>query len=67
MLIGGRPVGGNATDRALLSLVLPLPKDAPPADTTGRIPFDSARKFSAVRLSDGRWATAGGWTPPGAN
>lgn len=40
-----QPVGGNATDRALMNYVLPLPHRLPAA--RDRIPFDSARKFSA--------------------
>ncbi len=49
----GEIVGGNATDRALLSAF-----GAPPPlrglAVSRRIPFDSAKKFSAVRLSSGR-------------
>ncbi len=46
-------VGGNTTDRAILSSVLErLP---PAASVRGRVPFDSARKFCAVSLdTDGR-------------
>ncbi len=50
----GRPaaLGGNATDRALLTAFLPF---SPPVYTLNRkIPFDSARKFSAARLENGR-------------
>ena len=56
----GVPVGGNATERALLAA---LP-DAHRADAAGvrvldRLPFDSARKYSAttVLLADGRRMT----------
>lgn len=46
--LGNRAVGGNATDRALLEWVLPTTA-APPA-VSARVPFDSARKYAAVRL-----------------
>lgn len=45
----GRALGGNATDRALLSYVLPL-SDGVREPVSGHIPFDSARKFSAAGL-----------------
>lgn len=45
-------LGGNATDRALLSAFLPF--GAPEYAVRARLPFDSTRKFAAVRLSDGR-------------
>lgn len=51
LVSGGKPIGGNATDRALLEYVLPRPGRAP--ETAGsRVPFDSARKFSAVYLPE---------------
>ena len=50
MASAGKALGGNATDRALLEYVLPLSPNLEPADERGRVPFDSARKFSAVRL-----------------
>lgn len=50
----GKPaaLGGNATDRALLSAFLPYAE--PLYAVRERVPFDSARKFAAARLSDGR-------------
>lgn len=45
----GGAVGGNATDRALLESVA-CEDRADPVAVDGRIPFDSTRKFSAVRL-----------------
>lgn len=45
-------LGGNATDRALLSAFLPF--GTPEYAVRARLPFDSARKFAAVRLGDGR-------------
>ena len=45
-------VGGNGTDRALLDSALPLPSCC--ASVEGKIPFDSAYKFSAARIKDGR-------------
>ncbi len=49
----GRPValGGNSTDRALLSAFLSF--DAPDCEVTSRVPFDSARKYAIARLADG--------------
>ena len=44
-------VGGNTTDRAILSSV--LDKKPPAAVVRSRVPFDSARKFSAVSLEVG--------------
>ncbi|MBR6748485.1 MAG: calcium-translocating P-type ATPase, PMCA-type [Clostridia bacterium] len=51
----GKPVGGNATDRALLASVWKLPREHMGWQVLERVPFDSIRKFSAVRLreSDG--------------
>ncbi|MBQ9801711.1 MAG: calcium-translocating P-type ATPase, PMCA-type [Clostridia bacterium] len=45
-------LGGNSTDRALLAAFLKAP--APTFSVRTRLPFDSARKFSAVALADGR-------------
>ncbi len=48
----GRPcaIGGSATERALLECILPYP--APTGyRVTSRLPFDSARKYSAVSLA----------------
>lgn len=44
-------LGGNGTDRALLQAFLALP--APSYTVTQRLPFDSARKYAAARLSCG--------------
>ena len=44
-------LGGNATDRALLSAFLNRP--APQGEVLQRLPFDSRRKFAATRLKDG--------------
>ena len=50
----GRAValGGNSTDRALVSAFVAYP--APALAIEKRIPFDSARKYAATRLADGR-------------
>lgn len=50
--VGGKPaaLGGNSTDRALLSAFLSEPSEA---TAVRRLPFDSARKFSAAATSDG--------------
>ena len=47
----GAPVGGNATDRALLQYVLPLTGSAA---AVKRTPFDSEKKYAAAALADGR-------------
>ena len=47
----GVPVGGNATDRALLQYVLPLTGSAA---AVKRTPFDSEKKYAAATLADGR-------------
>ncbi len=44
---GRHAVGGNATDRALTEWALPI-KSHP--TVTARIPFDSAKKYAAVRI-----------------
>ncbi|MBR6728340.1 MAG: calcium-translocating P-type ATPase, PMCA-type [Clostridia bacterium] len=45
-------LGGNATDRALLTAFLPF---SPPVyGVKSRQPFDSGRKFAATELEDGR-------------
>ncbi len=48
----GSALGGNATDRALLSSVIDH-NDKIKKTCTDKLPFDSARKFSAAKLSDG--------------
>ncbi len=50
----GRPaaLGGNSTDRALLSAFLSDP--VPAFSVEERLPFDSRTKFAATRLCDGR-------------
>lgn len=42
--------GGNATDRALLDWILPLPADYPSYVSAKKVSFDSSRKFSAIQL-----------------
>ncbi len=50
----GRPaaLGGNVTDRALLTPFLAY--EQPDFSVLERLPFDSTRKLAAARLSDGR-------------
>lgn len=50
VLSGGQPLGGNATDRALLQSVLPLNFQKISYSKHSSVPFDSAYKFSAVHL-----------------
>ena len=45
-------LGGNATDRALLTAFLPF--SAPTWSVTSRLPFDSDRKYAATALEGGR-------------
>lgn len=47
----GRPLGGNATDRALMEYVLPAA--GPKARVLVTVPFDSAAKFSAASVHTG--------------
>lgn len=59
-LAAGKAVGGNATDRALLEFTAAGGKAAKDMDgcrVVRRIPFDSARKFSAVQLEGTRSLT----------
>ncbi len=50
LLSNGRPIGGNATDRALLESVLPIDKKLFGYHTYDKVPFDSAYKFSSVKI-----------------
>ncbi len=50
-------LGGNSTDRALLSAF--LTQEPPRFDVRARLPFDSKRKYAAVVLSDGRVLVTG--------
>ncbi len=52
-LSDGAALGGNSTDRALLEAVGKYPLKSTPK-ILSKIPFDSARKYSSVTLSDGR-------------
>ena len=53
---GSVALGGNATDRALLTAFLPYP--APTFEAIRRLPFDSTRKFAATELArDGAFVT----------
>lgn len=47
------PLGGNATDRALLTFALPQSTKGE-VQVARRVPFDSANKYAAVTLEDGR-------------
>ena len=47
---GVRVLGGNATDRAMLQAVLPALASQPKEPVGARIPFDSEKKYAAVRL-----------------
>lgn len=56
ILSGGKAIGGNATDRALMEHLLPL-KKRPQYTVVRHIPFDSANKFSAVQITGQRSLT----------
>lgn len=47
---GGKALGGNATDRALLEFVLPKRSIKAPWSVMDTIPFNSARKYSAAHI-----------------
>ncbi|MCD8355170.1 MAG: calcium-translocating P-type ATPase, PMCA-type [Clostridia bacterium] len=46
----GSVTGGNATDRALLYAILPMAAGEASISIGDKVPFDSRRKFAAVRL-----------------
>ncbi|MBQ7035811.1 MAG: cation-transporting P-type ATPase, partial [Clostridia bacterium] len=50
VLSNGKPLGGNATDRALSESVLPIRNEQFGYQVLSRIPFDSAYKFSAAHI-----------------
>lgn len=47
----GKPLGGNATDRALLQSILPLDLNLNNFKAGQTVPFDSKNKYSLVRLT----------------
>ena len=49
-LSAGTVSGGNTTDRALLRAVLSMAAVEPPEQVGDKVPFDSRRKYAAVRL-----------------
>lgn len=49
---GARVIGGNATDRAMLQAILPTLSGQPNEPTAQRVPFDSAKKYASVRLTN---------------
>lgn len=51
VLSKGCPVGGNATDRALLEAILPLDPQKCGYTLKERLPFDSSYKFSSARIT----------------
>ena len=55
-MIGKNPVGGNATDRAVLSYVYDKAYDG--MTVAKKIPFDSAKKYSAIKHG-GMWYIKG--------
>lgn len=50
MISAGNVTGGNATDRALLYAILPMAATESTLPIGEKIPFDSRRKYAAVRL-----------------
>ena len=57
LLSGGRAIGGNATDRALLEFAATARLDTGGYTLSQHIPFDSTHKFSAVRIDGARAMT----------
>lgn len=55
-MIGKKPVGGNATDRAVLSFVYDKVYDG--MTVSEKIPFDSTKKYSAIKHG-GMWYIKG--------
>ncbi len=55
----GEVIGGNATDRALMSYILGRQTLPNGYTVTSRIPFDSARKWAAAEIAAGSDADAG--------
>ncbi len=55
---GGRAIGGNATDRALLDAALPIAPELGGYSVSARVPFSSAKKYAAARVS----GTQGTWS-----
>ncbi|MBQ6824619.1 MAG: calcium-translocating P-type ATPase, PMCA-type [Clostridia bacterium] len=51
VLSKGKPLGGNATDRALLENALPVDSKKYGYTVKNRIPFDSTNKFSFAEIS----------------
>ncbi len=49
-LSAGKPLGGNATDRALLEAALPIRPEKLSYHLKYRLPFDSARKYAAADI-----------------
>ncbi len=50
VLSNGKPLGGNATDRALTESVLPIRNEQFGYQILSRIPFDSSYKFSVAHI-----------------
>ena len=55
----GEVIGGNATDRALMSYILGRQTLPNGYTVTSRIPFDSARKWAAAEIAAGSVRTPG--------
>lgn len=53
----GKPLGGNATDRALLASVLPLSNTKDVYTPIKTIPFDSKNKYSISQVKNGKTLT----------
>ena len=49
----GKPIGGNSTERALVSFAAPVYKKFTNIVKEKTIPFDSAKKYAWTRLDDG--------------
>ena len=53
MLSGGKAIGGNSTERALLSFCAPFVSETARVKKLKQVPFNSSKKYSWARIHDG--------------